>query len=204
VPRLPTQQVRHDDDVLLPDLIDAGPVVLRRRRVTDVPELRAAIRTSVFELGAFLDWAARGVPQQSELEEAVMARDVERTAGREFEFVVREATSGDVVGEAGGSLNDDARAVEIGYWIRTDRTGLGYATAAASALTSAVFASYDEVAQVEIRMDKGNVRSQVIPRRLGYRLVGHESFESEPLRGQTGEGLIWAITRDEWRASLQP
>ena len=187
--------------IVLPDEIEAGAVSLHRRRLADVPELRTAIEVSLHELAAFLDWAAHGVPDREALEAAVVERDAEVTAGREFEYVLREAGSGQVVGEAGGSLSDDGEAVDIGYWIRSDRTGRGYATAAASALTTVVFSSYPDVARVEIRMDKGNTRSQGVPRRLGFRLVGEEVFDGEPLRGQTGEGFVWAMARPEWSAS---
>lgn len=107
----------------LPDRIDAGPVVLCRRRVADVPELTAAIRSSIDDLSAFLRWAASGVPTREQLEGSATARDADFEAGTGFEYVMREAASDDLVGETGGDVRADASVVEIGYWLRTDRTG---------------------------------------------------------------------------------
>jgi RimJ/RimL family protein N-acetyltransferase len=58
-------------------------------------------------------------------------------------------------------------ATEIGYWIRADSTGQGFATESTAALTRVGFeiAGFD---RIEIRCDPGNVRSAAIPSRLGY------------------------------------
>ena len=86
-------------------------------------------------------------------------------------------------------------AIEIGYWVRSDRTSRGYATAAARALTEAAFAHLP-VDQVEIRMDRANRASAAVPLKLGYRLFGHE--EREVLTpGHTGRGLIWVRRRSD-------
>ena len=161
-------------------------------------ELLTAIAVSIAELGAFLRWAADGVPSRLQFERAVAARDADFAAGTGFEYVLRERATGQVVGEAGGDLSSDRDAVEIGYWVRSDRTGRGYATAAASALTSLAFDTFAEIGRVEIRMDDGNRASQVIATRLGFTRIGGETFVDPPLGGQTGLGHIYAMTRDGW------
>jgi RimJ/RimL family protein N-acetyltransferase len=58
-------------------------------------------------------------------------------------------------------------ATEIGYWIRADSTGRGFASESTAALTRVGF----EIAgfeRIEIRCDPENVRSAAIPSRLGY------------------------------------
>lgn len=62
-------------------------------------------------------------------------------------------------------------AIEIGYWIVSDRWGEGLATEVASALTRVAFERI-EVPRVEIRVSPRNARSLAVPRKLGYREEG--------------------------------
>ena len=183
-----------------PDAIELDVIELRRRREADVPDLRAAIEVSIAELSSFFDWAAGGVPTVEALLAEVRERDRAFEAGSGFEYVIRESMSGEVIGQAGAGLrDDDPGALEVGYWIRTDRVGRGYATVAARALTTMAFSELPAIARVEIRMDKGNVRSRRIPERLGFELVGEETFDGPRLAGQTGEAFIWSTTRERWK-----
>jgi ribosomal-protein-serine acetyltransferase len=183
---------------VLPDAWPADPVVLQRRRLSDVPDVLAAIGASITELGAFLRWAAAGVPSLVQFERTVAARDADFVAGTGFEYVLRECSTGQIVGGAGGDLSLNREAVEIGYWVRSDRTGRGYATAAATALTSLSFDVFADIGRVEVRMDDGNGASRLIATRLGFTRIGGETFEDPRLSGQTGEGHIYAMTRCEW------
>ena len=184
----------------LPETVRSASIVLRRRRSSDIPELLAAIEVSIEELSAFLRWAAAGVPPRTEFERAVAESERDFDAGTGFEYVVRDAATGEVLGEAGGEVSTDG-VVELGYWVRSDRTGRGHATSAASALTSLVFDACGDVETVEIRMDKGNVRSRAIAIRLGYVHVGDERFDGDRLSGQTGEGHIYSMTRSQWESA---
>ena len=187
--------------VALPGFWPADSLVLARRQLSDLPELSAAISASIDDLSAFLRWAANGVPSPADLARAVTERDADFLAGIGFEYVLRERTTGAVVGEAGGELAQDGAGVTIGYWVRSDKTGIGYATAAARALTSLAFDAFHDIRRVEIRMDSGNAASKAIAVRLGFTHIGDERFTDEPLRGQTGIGHIYAMSREDWTAS---
>jgi RimJ/RimL family protein N-acetyltransferase len=182
---------------VLPDVVPAGEIVLRRRSLADVPELLEAIDASIAEVSAFHRWAAHGTPPRAELEETIRARVADFEAGTGFDYVLREASTGRVVGEIGGGLETE-RLMEIGYWVRSDSTGRGYATEAARAATTAVFEHLPHVESVEIRMDKGNPRSRAIAVRLGFEHTGDKIYDGERLSGQTGEGHIYAMARAEW------
>ena len=82
--------------------------------------------------------------------------------------------------------------LEIGYWVRTDRTGRGVATEAAGLLTDAALALPD-VDHVEIHHDEANAASGRVPAKLGYALVGRDEVERlNP--GEVGVSLVWRIT----------
>lgn len=186
-----------EEQIVLPEMRTVGTLILNRRRLSDLQEVKTAIGASIAELGAFLRWAAEGVPSHAQLTDTFNKRDPEFEAGTAFDYVLREL-GGEVVGEAGGQLSHDPTTVEIGYWVRSDRTGCGYATAAARALTSLVFETYPNVVRVELRMDSGNAASRAIAQRLGFVHLGDETFSDEPLPGQTGLGHIYATDRDAW------
>jgi RimJ/RimL family protein N-acetyltransferase len=115
-------------------------------------------------------------------------------ADTEWSYMLYELDSGELVGGAGLHQRAGPTVVEIGYWVRTDRTGRGYATAAAGALTDAAFTHLAGIERVEIHMDQANLASAAVPRKLGYRLDREESREVLA-PGHTGRGLVWVIDR---------
>ena len=62
---------------------------------------------------------------------------------------------------------------EVGWHLRRDRWGRGYATEAARALIAEGFARLD-VARLTCVILPSNVRSQAVARRLGFRLEAHD------------------------------
>lgn len=97
---------------------------------------------------------------------------------REWRYALLEPEGGAVQGEVGlyprlasGRVTFEAAdRVEIGYWLRADATGRGYATEAARAALT-IAASLPGMTCVEIRCDARNVASAAVPRRLGFGLA---------------------------------
>lgn len=183
----------------LPDTVPAGRLELRRWRRECAAELLDAIAASLPELQRWMPWAKR--PPTLADQEAVLT-DGERAfdAGTDYAYFLREADEGALVGCAGLHRRLGPGAIEIGYWVCSDRHGRGYATAAARALTTTAFRYLADIDRVEIHMDKANHASAAVPRKLGYTLVGEE--ERKLLApGHTGKGWIWATRRTDWSPS---
>ena len=89
-----------------------------------------------------------------------------------------------MLGGAGLHPRRGVGALEIGYWMRSARTGRGLTTEAAGALTRVAF-EVRGVDRVEIRCDPGNVASAAIPPKLGFT---HEATLRRRLQGVNGEG----------------
>ncbi len=110
-------------------------------------------------------------------------------SGSTYEFVMVEATTDRVVGVIALHRRIGEGGIEIGYWVRTDATGQGYATAAAKVLTGAGLALAD-VTHVEIHCDEANTRSAAVPRRLGYQLIRVDEREAST-PAETNRLQIW-------------
>jgi RimJ/RimL family protein N-acetyltransferase len=165
--------------------------VLRPWRVADAPVALAAVEQSLPQLRRFMPWAM--VPPTLRSMEAFLEGVV---AGDSIGFGLYEA-DGALVGGCGLHDRRGPGTFEMGYWVRSDRTGRGYATAAARALTSTVFEVYPDIDRVEIRCDPANLASMAIPRKLGYRIDSEVEVEVEAA-AQTGRQVVWAATRDMW------
>ena len=59
--------------------------------------------------------------------------------------------------------------LELGYWLRSAKTGNGIMTEAVNALTRYAFEIVG-AKRLEIQCDKENVKSRAVPERLGYKL----------------------------------
>lgn len=179
--------------VKAPDAIEAGPIDLRRWSAEVIDELMDVLERSQPELARWLPWADPMPSRAAELEAiATAVRDFDQ--GVKFHYFSFERGSGELVGAASLFPTErDPTIREIGYWVRTDRTGRGYATAAARALTDIAFGAL-ELPAVDIRMDRANLASAAVPPRLGYVLLGGEDRDRSAA-GHTGGVYIWRKTR---------
>lgn len=86
--------------------------------------------------------------------------------------------------------------VEIGWVIRPDVSGLGYATEAVRALLDAAFRTLG-VRRVVARIDAENLASARLAERVGMRLEAR-LIENEWYNGRWGDELDYAILAREW------
>jgi RimJ/RimL family protein N-acetyltransferase len=153
-------------------------LLIRRWHASDAVELAPILATNVDHLAPWIPWrvAEPAPPAQlaTRLEEFAAAFDTDR----EWRYGLFAAESGRILGdvglfprnESGRVALDAADHVEIGYWLRADATGRGYATEAARAALE-IARSLPGMSRVMIRCDERNIASAAIPRRLGFRLV---------------------------------
>jgi RimJ/RimL family protein N-acetyltransferase len=176
---------------MVPEEIAVPPLVLRRWRVTDAAGLLAAVERSLPELRRFMPWAM-AAPTLASVEDYL--RDAwTATPPETFGFGLFDA-GGELVGAFGLHGRQGPGILEIGYWVRSDRTGRGYATAGALALTEGSFEHFPHVHRMEIRCDPANLASAAIPPKLGYRLDRTDAVEVEA-DAQTGKQQVWVLDR---------
>lgn len=124
-------------------------------------------------------------------------------AGREWRYAIVAIVAPRLLGEmslfprseAGRVTFDaeDADRIEIGYWLRQDATGQGFATEAAQAAV-ALALSLPGMSRVTIHCDEQNAPSAALPRRLGFEHVA--TIEEPAHSGLPAARLqIWEYTR---------
>lgn len=174
-----------------PECLDAGEVVLRRVLVSDAALIADTVFTNLQWLSRWMAWA---VPQAATLDDqhrrlpsAVASWD----EGLSFQYLAQHADTGVHLGNFALERRIGPRAIEIGYWLAESATGHGYATAAVRVLARAALDLAD-VDRVEIHTDQSNVRSALIPQRLGFRLERIEPDEVQT-PAESGQGMIWVL-----------
>jgi [ribosomal protein S5]-alanine N-acetyltransferase len=111
---------------------------------------------------------------------ARLTRYAEEHDSRGFSFwAVVERESGEVVGDAGFGVFRETGDVELGYTLKRDRWGRGYATEASRACLDAGFAHL-EPARIVAVVDEENARSFRVAERLGMVRIGTVRTDSRP------------------------
>lgn len=171
------------------EVIERGPVTLRRWRLDDLDALFGAVTGSLEHLRPWAPWAA-DYPRASA--EEYLAGSVRHwDEGTEYNYAI---TTG---GALAGSISLMARigpgGLEIGYWVHQAHTRRGLATTAAAALVDQAF-RLPGVDRVVIVHDELNAASGAIPRKLGFTEVGRQAIEPRSPAG-TGTGVVWELVR---------
>ncbi len=180
-----------------PERIDlGGGLVLRRWRPADAEAMSLAIDESLEHLRPFMPWATpAGVEERGSI---LASWEQEWDAGG---ALIYGLFLGPV---AAGSFGLHRRigpdGLEIGYWVHVAHTRRGYASAASAALTTAAF-TLPGIEVVEIHLDRANLASEGVPRKLGFTLIGESPKRPPAAPAESGIWRIWRMPRDRWRPS---
>jgi RimJ/RimL family protein N-acetyltransferase len=180
-----------------PSRIVTARFVLRCWDEDAAPMLKDAVDSSLAELQQWMDWALQEPSEIAAIQERLAKRRLDFHEGRDFFYLIFDPAEQLVLGGTGLHTRLGPDALEIGYWIRTDRTRQGLATEVARVLTQTAFEAVG-VHRVEIRCDPNNVASAAVPRRLGYRL--REVLRGNALtpNGQQRDTMVWEMTAQEF------
>jgi RimJ/RimL family protein N-acetyltransferase len=180
----------------IPRRIIVDDLVIRLLEVSDAGQVVEAVSESLPELSQWMPWA------QFEPQSVTQREQLIEQWGKDWEdkkdFPVGIFRDDQLVGCSGLHLRHGIGQLEIGYWVRTSCVGQGTATRAAGALIDVALA-LPEVHEVLIAHDVANVRSQFIPKRLGFTIV--KEYESAlEASASTGRTRLWSMKREAWRA----
>lgn len=177
--------------------LNDGVVELRPPRDDDVDEIYAAAHASIDDVMPWMGWLH---PEYERVETAEWVRSTRRAWDEDLEypFVYREVASGRVLGTCGvNAIDRQNRWANLGYWLRTDATGHGFATAAARLAAGFAFGELG-LERVEILVATDNARSQAVAGRLG---AAREGVLRRRLRvhDHVQDAVVFSLIREEWR-----
>lgn len=176
----------------VPELIRSERLELRAPQVEHVPAITEAVRGSLAELKAWMPWATDDYDAAG-AEQSVRNAIAAFVTRADFRYHMFDA-SGRMVGSTG--LHRIKWAVprfEIGYWLRTDATGHGYASEAVRALTRVAFEQLG-ARRVDIRCDERNLASAAVAERCGYTLEGVLRNYTVGTDGSVRHERVYALT----------
>lgn len=177
----------------MPSTVTTPQLTLERWRLDDASHIAEAANASLAELAHWLPWAAHDPLTTESVTSTIVDAITAFDAGGDHHYVIRDST-GALLGCIALHVRDRVTA-EIGYWVRSDRTGRGVATAAVRSLTGVAFESLPDIDTVQIRMDWANTASAAVARSAGYTLEYTETRPKVTI-GHTGVGQVWIISRE--------
>ncbi len=167
---------------------------LRQLEPEDAQEIFAAVCANREHLGRWLPWveSTETAEDTRRFLEQVAAH---RREGKTAAYSLRLA--GELAGLVGLHDIDIANGTaQIGYWLAGKHEGRGRMTAAVKALIEMAFEGA-MLERIEIRCAAGNVRSQAIPKRLGFTFEG-TLRGAQRLAGERADIRVYGLLREEW------
>lgn len=176
-------------------------LLIRAWAPPDARELKAAIDGSLAELQRWMAWARQEPSDLGVIEERLARFQAEFQAGTNWACGIFLRSTREVLGGVSLIPRIGPGALELGYWLRNECTGRGYATEAAAALTR-VGLAMPGIERIEIRCDPENRPSAAVPARLNYRLL-RTSLEPVPYaEGEVAPTMVWALERADTETAL--
>lgn len=169
---------------LIGDLLTLRPPV-----DDDSDAVAAGVQASLSELVPWMPWATPGYGSAEAL------GWIRGETGDPHRFVMLDAAN-DIVGSCGLNGVDDAnRSANLGYWVRSDRAGEGFATEAAKLLARFGF-SEPGFQRLEIVMSTRNHPSRRVAEKAG---ALHEGVarSSLLLQGEFHDAHVWSLIAGE-------
>ena len=169
--------------------------MLRRVSATYAVALSAAVAQSLPELRLFMDWAQTDPTEPVDFADFLEASDREWVEDKAYGYHVFSAEADELIGGCGLMRRLGPGAIEIGYWIRSDHTGNGLATEAATILVEAAW-GLEDVCRIVIRHDTANGASGRVAEKLGFQEVDRVAVEVTAV-GESGIDVIRELFRPE-------
>jgi ribosomal-protein-serine acetyltransferase len=177
-----------------PEEVAAGSVRVRRWRLEDADELHGLLLANLEHLRPWMSWVA-AEPRSLEERRSKIAEWCTRwDAGEDFSYAILDDAGGELLGGCGMHRRGPPDSLELGYWVRDDRTSQGVATDAVRALVEAAF-SIDGIAHVEIHHDAANLASRRVPEKVGFSCIG-ERQDEVAAPAEVGTDVTWRLDRN--------
>ena len=180
-----------DEPALLP--LTTPRLMLRALRAADAPTLVGYRNDPA--VARFQDWP---IPFDLETAASFIAEQSGVTGPRAADWVqLGIECERELIGDVAVGLDGTGKLATIGYTLRSDRQGLGYATEAVGAVIDALLAA--GIHRVSATLDPDNIASAMLLERLGFRYEGR-AIGAAFVRGEWADDDRYAMLADERRA----
>lgn len=176
-----------------PERIYTDRLVLQNWRTGDAQAMKAAIDGNLVHLQQWMPWAMQEPSDLSAIERRIEEFRDNFAAGREWLYGIFDHSTREVLGGTGLHPRIEPGGLEIGYWLRADQTGQGFATQAARALVRVGIVELG-AEWIEIRCDPRNARSAAVPQRLGFRHTTTLERHTLTPTGEPRDTMVWQLT----------
>lgn len=151
--------------------LERGSILVRSYYEKDIQPLYEAVRESINEVSRWFSWFHPGYSIE-ESEKWISNRKTDWENGTDYSFCIIDAEDGTFLGGCGlNQVNNIHAFANLGYWIRTSRTGKGAATSAARLVAGFGFNQLG-LKRVEIVAPIGNHASQRVAEKAGAHREG--------------------------------
>ncbi len=162
----------------------------------DQERLFQSVRDSSAELMPFLPWCH---PQYAPKDAKTWIRFAQTTwqDRTQFAFLIEASDTGALIGGVGLDSPSEDGAANLGYWVRSDCTGCGYATEAARGL-AALGLQQLELSRVLITLSVHNLASRQVAIKTGARFLRKDTG-GLTLHEVKHDALIYTLTQPRIR-----
>lgn len=178
----------HEKNPQPPNIVEGERIVLKARLKAQAAEMFSLIDSNRAHLKPWMPWESTTKTESDSLAYLELAQGWWEK-GSTFDYSVFDKSSSKMIGSFGlHSINWEKKTCEFGYWICHTHEGKGLVTEAL--LLGENLANQLGFHRLVITCDRLNIRSQSVPKRLGYKL---ESLEVDECIDHHGN----------WRDTLQ-
>lgn len=180
--------------------IDTPRLLLRCYALSDAALRDEAVASSGAHLDGYFTAPPDG-PPPLEVHLGLIRRfrgsfDLDRDRG----YAVLDKHSGRFLGEVCLLMRAGIAAREVGYWLRKDAVGQGFATEMAAAVIRTAF-ELDEVSRVDLLCSPENEASAAVARRLGFTFEGRLRDRQLEVHHRRGDLLSFTMVAGEYPQS---
>jgi len=180
--------------------IETERLVIRCYDPKDALYLQKAVQESIEHLRPWMPWV-KSEPEELKVKiERLREFRADFDLSKNYVYGVFDPKETQLLGGTGLHPRVGSNAFEIGYWIHVNHINKGYATEVSAALTKVAF-EVENVNRVEIHCDPDNIRSAVIPKKLGYVFEATLRNRCENIEGELIDSMIWSLQKDDYLKS---
>jgi RimJ/RimL family protein N-acetyltransferase len=174
-------------------------ILLRPPQLDDAFAIHQAVLESLAELHPWMDWATERYDAASTrrwLEHVLVAWEHSSS----FHFVITSVSTGEFIGSCSvDGINEKERSCNLGYWVRTSRTGQGIASRVIRLAAKFAFESV-KLSRAEIVVAVENLASQRAAEKAGAHFVCTLTGRVV-IRSDVHDGVMFLLTPTDFSHS---